>query len=396
MAHTTLLTRTGCETKIYFNLRGTGVNTLAHNYFGSYAFYGVSTSVKNTIQRLIYSSNHINGVDVYGDNSLREYRYNGTPTASQKDANNALMHLLCEIETTQETFTEAEIRERQGTTTTTAATTTAETPTATTTSAATTAVNEHWMERTEILNRIRDVDNHYYHEGPSGSNLNIVAAGLAKIPEVNGVKTSIACEWEMGSMTASMQEQWAEFLYSNNVVVSFEHDGTVRGGEYPTEPMEPERFVAIMKLWQQHIAATNNNMSSTGAHITIGKSDDQATERDLRIRLARYGQMLQSITTSEDRKLLFGRDYGQYCYQISAISSSAVTHGAIFSCDGRIHCFEFRLPNYKMDVRATTNILLEIASVVFYHAPTIADIHRFIDLVAGEVARLRHEEGDLI
>ena len=197
-------------------------------------------------------------------------------------------------------------------------------------------------------------------------------------------------------MTPTMQEAWADFLFNNNIVVSFEHDGTVSGGEYPTEPMEVERFISIMEKWQKHISETGNNMSNCGAHITIGKSDDQATERDLRIRLARYGQLLQSITTAEDRKILFGRDYGRWCFQISSISSSAVTHGAIFSCDGRTHCFEFRLPDYKMDVKATTRILLEIASVVFYHAPTIADIHRFIDLVAGEAARLRNESGDLV
>lgn len=395
MAHTTLLSRTGCETKIYFNLRGTGITTLAHNYFGSYQFYAVSSVTKRSIQRLIYSSNHVNGVDVYGDSAYSAYRYNGTPTESQQLANNALKALLIELETTQESFTEAEIHERQATSTPTAE---ASTPTTEATTASSTTASacseEHWLTEDEILRHIRTRDR--YHRGftTTASTRGIVASGLAKIPQVNGVKTSFACEWEMGYMNNAMQEQWAKFLYDNNVVVDFENDSTVNGGEYPTEPMETERFIRVMKLWQSHIAETHNDMASTGAHITMGKSDATVSESDLKIRLARYGMLLNSITTIEDRKMLFGRDFESYARNIGSISTAAVTHGAIFSIDGRVKAFEFRLPNYKMDVRATVNILNEIGSVVFYHRPTTADYHRFIDLVASETARLRNEHGD--
>lgn len=410
MAHTTFLTQNGAECKIYFNYRETGPNTLATNYFGGYNFYHIEDDTKRTIRQLIFRSIHVNGRDVYANADLSDYRYNGTErTDDQRSANDSLKALLEELSRTTTCYDEQTARRRFGTSnedadedaeqTTTSASASANTTaqsqrveTYTMEQIATQATPRAWMTVDEILRHIRNRDS--YHSNGNGSCRSIVAEGLEKIPAVNGVKTSIACELEMGAMDERMQRHFAQLLHDENVVVQFESDSTVQGGEYPTEPLELEKFIDFMQKWQAHIAATNNNMSGAGAHITIGKSDARANINDVKIRLSRYAILLYSITSSVERQQLFGRDFATYANRITDVASRQVTHGMIFSCDGRSKAFEFRLPNYKMDVKATVRILNEIANVVFYHKPTANDFARFVLLVGEETARLRNEQGD--
>lgn len=409
MAHTTFLTQNGAECKIYFNYRETGLNTLATNYFGGYNFYHIEDDTKRTIRQLIYRSIHVDGRDVYANADLSNYRYNGTSrTDDQRSANTDLQNLLLELARTTTGYDEQTARRRFGTqetddddadqTTTSAsasANTTAQSQRVeayTMAQTATQATPRAWASVEDILYNIRHPDS--YHSNGNGSCRSIVAEGLEKIPAVNGVKTSIACELEMGAMDERMQRQFAQLLHDENVVVQFESDSTVQGGEYPTEPLEMEKFIDFMQKWQAHIAATNNNMSGAGAHITIGKSDARANINDIKIRLSRYAILLYSITSSMERQQLFGRDFATYANRITDVASRQVTHGMIFSCDGRTKAFEFRLSNYKMDVKATVRILNEIANVIFYHKPTANDFARFVLLVGEETARLRNEQGD--
>lgn len=411
MAHTTFSTQNGAECKIYFNYRETGPNTLATNYFGGYNFYHIEDDTKRTIRQLIFRSIHVEGRDVYANADLSNYRYNGTErTDDQRSANDSLKALLEELSRTTTCYDEQTARRRFGTSnedaneddvvqTTTSASASANTTaqsqrveTYTMEQTVTHATPRAWMSVDEILRHIRSRGS--YHCNMNGSARSIVATGLEKIPAINGVKTSIACELEMGAMDEGMQRQFAQLLHDENVVVQFENDSTVAGGEYPTEPLEMEKFIDFIQKWQAHIAATNNDMSGSGAHITIGKSDARANLQDLKIRLSRYAILLYSITSSVERQQLFGRDFATYATRITEVASRQVGHGMVFSCDSRVKAFEFRLSNYKMDVKATVRILNEIASVVFYHKPTANDFARFVLLVGEETARLRNEQGD--
>ena len=392
MAHTTLLSTTGAETKIFFNLRGTGSNTLATNYFGRYRYYNIPEATKSDINRLIYASNHVDGRDVYTFADLAQYRYNGRVTDSQRDANNQLKIILTTINNNFVCFNEADAVARFGNpTATTASTTTANT---TETPVVTAAPDTAWMSVNEILENIEHRSG--YHDNHSGSRRSIVSEGLAKIQAVNGVKTSIGIELEMGSMDRDGKRKFAQLLHDKNVVVQFENDGTVNGGEYPTEPMDINKFIDFVEAWQNMIRETGNDMSGAGAHITIGKDNAIASSTDLRIRLSRYSILLYAITTVNERTQLFGRDFANYAQRIMEVGSRQVAHGMAFSCDGRTKAFEFRLSHWRMDVKATVRILSEIANVVFYHKPTPADFARFVNIVGEETARLRNEQGDLV
>ena len=396
MAHTTQRTQTNCELKIYFNLRNTGANTLAHNYFGSYKFYVVESTTKRDLQDLIYKSNHVNGRDVYSCEDLRDYRFNGNSrTDEQNTANLHIRDLLRNIANTLQEYDEDTVRERFGT-----PDTSAEQPTArpipprqeTYTVGQTTTVDTHWMSVDDIYNHIRNRNS--YHSNGQGSQRSIVAEGMAKIPAVNGVKTSIAMELEMGMMNSAQQRAFAQVLYNHNVVVNFESDSTVQGGEYPTEPMEINKFIEFAEDWQNMIKDNHIDMTNAGAHITIGKSNATASEQDLKIRLSRYSLLIDVLTSIDERTRIFGRNYANWAQRITTVGSGEVRHGASFCTQNRVRCFEFRLSHYKMDVKATVRILNEIANVVFYRKPTENDFARFCEIVGEEKARLRNEQGD--
>lgn len=407
MAHTTFKTINGAECKIYFGLRNTGSNTLGTNYFGGYQFYPVEATTKRQITDLIYKSNHVNGQDVYSAESLRAYRYNGSmKTQEQEMANIRLKAILVDLSRTTTCYTEERAVATFGTHDSNATATEERTTTAAATASRpetytmnepqreTRATEQAWASVEEILRGIQNRGS--YHSNHNGSGRSIVQTGLAKIQAVNGVKTSIAIELEMGTMNATAQRKFAQLLHDKNVVVQFECDSTVNGGEYPTEPMDINKFIDFIEAWQNFIRETNNDMAGAGAHITIGKSNATAQIQDLRIRLSRYCLLLSSITTQNERRQLFGRDFASYARKITDVCSNQVAHGYAFSCDDRVKAFEFRLSHWQMDVRATVRILNEIASVVFYHKPTPADFARFVTIVGEETARLRNEQGDLV
>lgn len=409
MAHTTFLTQNGAECKIYFNYRETGPNTLATNYFGGYNFYHIEDDTKRTIRQLIFRSIHVNGRDVYANADLSDYRYNGTErTDDQRSANDSLKALLEELSRTTTCYDEQTARRRFGTqetddddedqTTTSAsasANTTAQSQrveTYTIEQTVTQATPRAWMSVDEIFRHIQNRNS--YHSNGQGSQRSIVTEGMAKIAAVNGVKTSIACELEMGTMSTAQQRAFAQVLYNHNVVVNFESDSTVAGGEYPTEPMEINKFIEFIEDWQNMIKDNHIDMTNAGAHITIGKSNATASEQDLKIRLSRYSLLIDVLTSIDERTRIFGRNYANWAQRITTVGSSEVRHGASFCTQNRIRCFEFRLSHWKMDVKATVRILNEIANVVFYRKPTENDFARFCEIVGEEKARLRNEQGD--
>ena len=224
----------------------------------------------------------------------------------------------------------------------------------------------------------RSIEREEYHAAPRD-----YATALSKIaPDTDGIVRSWGIEYEIYSLSQEQEDALVDILLDIPAhVIEWDASLSHTGLEIIFMPMSFQQAYKVVLTLNRFVTDYRVQMeglsSEAGMHITYGVSEAISSLTQMQGRLNRIAFVLSSILFPSQIEAKFGRSFGEY--REMPYDVTTMLHSNAFSVASREgHCWECRLPNWKLDMRFMRRFFRE-TEWLFNRPPKEED---FISLVS--------------
>lgn len=208
-----------------------------------------------------------------------------------------------------------------------------------------------------------------------------VEEALSRIPyDEDGVRRSYGVEYEINRLTPEQESDLAYLLDTLPPHVT-ETDGSLSssGVEIVFEPMTKAELIRVVKTLRKFVVSRGVNMDGTGMHITFGVSNSIVSCGDLTIRMNRLALAIKAVSTQQEIKRVFGRDFTDYARLPRNLTD--ITRYRAFNV--RNHsAVECRLVRWNCNIEKMME-LLEASMVLFRRPFEAADFIKLFEFMGS-------------
>lgn len=223
----------------------------------------------------------------------------------------------------------------------------------------------------------RRIEREEYHSAPRDYD-----TALSKIaPDADGIVRSWGIEYEIYGLSQDQEDALVDILLDMpDHVIEWDASLSHTGLEIIFMPMSFQQAYRVVLTLNRFVTDYRVQMdarsSEAGMHITYGISKASSSLTQMQGRLNRIAFMLSSVLFPSQIEAKFGRSFGEY--REMPYSITTMLHSNAFSVASREgHCWECRLPNWKLDMRFIRRFFKEV-EWVFNRPPKEED---FVSLV---------------